>query len=184
MLICLFVSVIFFNNTIKKFLEFGVRIMGTGVATNARVKILNTREDAGLEGNARSISLVFVLFPNLLGQILRHKRFGSSGEETLPILQLRSIGEILGFGGLLFLGGCCFGRSLLWLLLGRGSLLSWCRLLLLLHLSGGWLGSRCSLCHHRLTLASRLFCNLSRCLEHMNVLSRVGGLSNTSASFS
>jgi hypothetical protein len=67
MLICLFVAMILFNYTIKKLFEFGVRIMGTSVATNAGIKILNTREDTGLEGNARSISMVFVLIPNLLG---------------------------------------------------------------------------------------------------------------------
>lgn len=49
MFIGLFMSVILFDDTIKKFLKLGIGVMRASITTDAGVKVLNTGEDASLE---------------------------------------------------------------------------------------------------------------------------------------
>jgi len=61
------VLMIVLNNLIKKFVEGSVGIVRSCIESNTGVLVGNTREDAGLESNACSARLVFILFPNFFG---------------------------------------------------------------------------------------------------------------------
>ena len=60
--------VIVLDNLIKKLVEFGVSVVRSGINTNARVLIGNTRENAHFEGHTLSAFLVLILFPNVFGE--------------------------------------------------------------------------------------------------------------------
>jgi hypothetical protein len=84
------VTVVFLDNGIEQFGELGVGIVRTSVETNARIEVLDTRENAGLEGNSRFIALILILLPDLFGEMLGEKRLSSGGEESIEILKLIS----------------------------------------------------------------------------------------------
>ena len=60
-------TVIVKNNFVEKFVELGVRTVGTCIAADSRVEVLNSGEDASLESNSIIIKLVLVFFPDFLG---------------------------------------------------------------------------------------------------------------------
>ena len=59
------------DNLVEKLVELGVRVMGAGIEADSGVEVLNTGEDAGLEGNSLIAGHVLVLLENFLGQALR-----------------------------------------------------------------------------------------------------------------
>jgi hypothetical protein len=63
------VTVILLDDLVEEILEGGVRVLGTGITSNARVEILAAREDAGLEGDASLVALVMILVPDGLGEV-------------------------------------------------------------------------------------------------------------------
>jgi hypothetical protein len=75
------VTVVLLNDEIKELVELGVRIVGAGIETDARVEVLHTREDASLEGDAACIRLVLVLIPHSRSKVSRESRAGAFGEE-------------------------------------------------------------------------------------------------------
>jgi len=44
-------SVIVLDNFVEKLVELGIRIVGAGIKADSGVEVLNTGEDAGLEGD-------------------------------------------------------------------------------------------------------------------------------------
>ena len=91
MLVLLTVTVVFLDDGIEKLGEFGVRIVRSSVETNTRIKVLDTREDAGLESDTGCVTLILILLPNFLGKMLRKKRLSSSGEESSKIFKISSV---------------------------------------------------------------------------------------------
>ena len=77
------VAVVLLNDLIEEFVELGVSVMRSSVETDSGVKVLDSREDAGLEGDTFGTALVLVLFPDLLSQGTRKSRVGlTSWEES------------------------------------------------------------------------------------------------------
>jgi hypothetical protein len=72
---------------IEELVEALVGIVRSSVDSNTGVLVLDTREDASLESNALRAGLVFVLFPDFLGQALLELRFAFWGEESFKINQ-------------------------------------------------------------------------------------------------
>ena len=58
------------DDLVEELVESGVRVVGTSVDTDAGVKVLDAREDAGLEADTGSIRLVLVLLPDTFGKVL------------------------------------------------------------------------------------------------------------------
>jgi len=79
------VTVVVLNDLVEEVVEGGVGVGGTSIDTDAGVEVLATREDASLESNALRARLVFVLFPNFLGQALFELRFAFWGEESFKV---------------------------------------------------------------------------------------------------
>jgi len=61
------VFVVGVNNLIEELVENFVRAVRAGVASNSRVNILCSWNDAGLKGHATVVLFIFVLFPNFFG---------------------------------------------------------------------------------------------------------------------
>ena len=80
------------DNLVEEVLEGGVGVLGTSVAANTRVDVLAAREDASLEADTSGVTLVVVLLPDVLGEVLADKRFAVLGElrPALKILGLLS----------------------------------------------------------------------------------------------
>jgi len=79
------VLVIVGDALVKELVELFVSIVRSSVDTNARVLVLNTREDASLESNALRAGLVLVLLPDFLGQALLELGFAFRGEESVKV---------------------------------------------------------------------------------------------------
>jgi len=79
------VLVVVGNALVEELVELGVSIVRSSVDSNTGVLVLDTREDASLESNALRARLVFVLFPNFLGQALFELRFAFWGEESFKV---------------------------------------------------------------------------------------------------
>ena len=84
------VSVVVLDDLVEELVELGVSIMRSGVNTDSGVEVLDTGENACLEGNAFSAALVLVLLPDFLGEALAQLGLGSSWEESLEIYELIS----------------------------------------------------------------------------------------------
>ena len=81
--------VVVLDDLVEEVRESSVGVFGTSVATDTRVDVLATGEDTSLEGDTRCITLVVVLVPDILGQVLADERLGA-------IRELRPALEILG----------------------------------------------------------------------------------------
>jgi len=66
----LVVTMVVFDDWVKKLFELSVGFVGSSIDTNARVGVSDTRVNISLEGDTILITLVFVLFPNFFGQVL------------------------------------------------------------------------------------------------------------------
>jgi len=79
------VLVVVGNALVEELVELGVSVVRSSVDSDTGVLVLDTREDASLESNALRARLVFVLFPNFLGQALFELRFAFWGEESFKV---------------------------------------------------------------------------------------------------
>ena len=61
--------VVVFNDLVEEWCECLVAIVGTGVAANARVGVLASREDSLSEGEAELVFLILQLVPYLAREI-------------------------------------------------------------------------------------------------------------------
>ena len=73
-------TMVIHDDLIKELLEGEVGVLGTSVDTDAGVEVLAAREDALLEGDSSGITLVLVLVPDVLGQMLAQERGGALRE--------------------------------------------------------------------------------------------------------
>ena len=62
-------TVIFFNNFIKKFVESSIRIMGSGIKTNSWILICDSTEAASFESNSGFTWLIFIFIPDFLSKV-------------------------------------------------------------------------------------------------------------------
>lgn len=83
------VTVVVLDDPVEEGVEGLVRVSRAGVAADAGVEVLATREDACLERNLSGIRLVVVLSPDVLGEVLGHSGLAVSGE-------LRPASELVG----------------------------------------------------------------------------------------
>ena len=74
------VLVVVLDDLVEEVRESSVGVCGTSVATDTRVDVLAAREDASLERHTRCITLVVVLVPDVLGQVLADERLGALRE--------------------------------------------------------------------------------------------------------
>ena len=94
------VLVVVGNALIEELVESSVRVLRSSVDSDTRVLVLDTREDASFESNSLSARLVFVLFPNFLGEALFELRFAFWSEESFEIDEfVRSLESSLLLGG-------------------------------------------------------------------------------------
>ena len=63
------VLMVLFDDLIEELGEAGVGIVGTSIASDSRVKVLNSREDASFESNSGAIFLILELVPKSLGKV-------------------------------------------------------------------------------------------------------------------
>jgi len=88
------------NTLIEELVESSVSVLRSGVDSDTRVLVLDTREDASFESNSLSARLVFVLLPNFLGEALFELRFAGWSEESFEIDEfVRSLETALFLGG-------------------------------------------------------------------------------------
>ena len=73
-------AVILLDDAVKEILESGVRLLGAGINSNARIDVLAAREDACLERDASVVLLVVILIPNIFCQVLAEKGLAVSRE--------------------------------------------------------------------------------------------------------
>ena len=124
MLVRRLVAVVLLDDRVEQLGELGVRVVRAGVDTDSGIEVLDSRENASLEGNAGSIDLIFVLFPDFLRHSLAECGLCARREESFIVLELLCTVEL---HWLELLVGLRLGRFLL-----RGSIvLRWCHLLLL-----------------------------------------------------
>ena len=74
------VLVVVLDDLVEEVRESSVGVGRACVATDARVGVLAAREDASLERHTRCITLVVVLVPDVLGQVLADERLGALRE--------------------------------------------------------------------------------------------------------
>ena len=94
MLVRWFVTVVLLDDWIKELSEGGVRVVRTGVDTDAGIEVLDSREDAGPERDTGSIGLVLILLPDCLGQVLGQRGLCAFWEERFKVLELISTVEL------------------------------------------------------------------------------------------
>jgi hypothetical protein len=75
------VSVVSLDDWVEELVESRVGAVTASIKTDRRVDVLASREDAELEGNTAVVSLVLVLFPDLLGKVLGKEGLSAFGEE-------------------------------------------------------------------------------------------------------
>jgi hypothetical protein len=98
--------VVVLNNLVENLGELGISIVRSGIETDTRVLVGNTRENAGLESYTFFAGLVLILIPDLFCKAYFSLRFGSFLKELVKVDEvlgaLVSLVEIeLGFlGGL------------------------------------------------------------------------------------
>lgn len=85
------VAVVVLDDAIEQLVEAFVRVSRAGVNTDMGVSVLAAREDALLEGHTSRITLVLVLVPHSLSQVLLEERVAGVGE-------LREVDEVVGAG--------------------------------------------------------------------------------------
>jgi hypothetical protein len=74
------VLVVLLDDVVEELVEGGVGVHGASVAADARVNILGTGEDAGLEGDTSLVTLVVIRLPDILGEVLADERLAVSRE--------------------------------------------------------------------------------------------------------
>ena len=60
------VLMVLFNDLIEELVEALVRVVRTGIASDSRVKVLNSREDTGFKSDTSGILFILVFVPKLL----------------------------------------------------------------------------------------------------------------------
>jgi len=79
------VLVVVQDNLIEELGELGVSIVRSGIDTDTRILVSNTRENAGLESYTLRAALVLVLLPDFFGEALLALRFGALLKELVEV---------------------------------------------------------------------------------------------------
>lgn len=97
MLVTLFVAMVSLNHRVEESSKLGVSLVGTRVATNARVSILAAGKDALAESDTTIILLILKLIPDLRSEVLAEERFGAFREsgEAFDVLRSLKMGSTL-----------------------------------------------------------------------------------------
>ena len=74
-------AVVLLDDWVEELVELGVSLVGASVDTDAGVDVLAATEDADLEGHASFAGHVFVLVPDLLGEVLAQEGLGALWEK-------------------------------------------------------------------------------------------------------
>jgi len=81
MLVTWSMLVVVLNNLVEEVSELSVGIVGSGIGTDSRVNILNSRENASFERYTKFIGFIVVFVPDILSKIFADERFSSFWED-------------------------------------------------------------------------------------------------------
>ena len=93
------VLVVVLHDLVEEVGEGGVRVSGAGVAANSGVDVLAAGEDASLEGDTGGVTLVVVLVPDVLSEVLADEGLGASGERGKSSEVIRGGEVVTGLAG-------------------------------------------------------------------------------------